>query len=328
VKKPSETPDTATPRSERDIAAPSRPAAPPKPQDVSVAPPKPVQKAPATPDSEPKPTTIKKPSPPPEPERDDAALRPPPRVSTPDPSAAPERPDAERDAALPKKPAAPPKPPQFAALRPPAHPDKATPREPKEEQPQIKSQPNFRTEPEKKEEAEKKDEPAIKSRPNFRAEKAPQDPRENKSEKPAPTPSKLDSIFRSLDRERKAPQEADTERTARDQRRGAPEHKQGAPLTVSEIDAVKRQIRRCWSADAAAKELQSLVVVIEVEMNEDGTVREARISPGMRIRNPTHRAAAERALRAVLNERCQPYRLPPEKYARWRQLTLEFDPSE
>ena len=330
VKRPAETPDTATPRTERDVAAPTRPAVPPQRQDVTLATPKSLQKAPATPESEPKKTEIKKPPAPPEPERHDAALRPPPRVTTPEPSTAPESPDAERDAALPKRPAAPPKTPpnrQIAALRPPAATDKAVPKEPKQEQPQIKSQPSFRPEPS---EAEKKkeDAPAIKSRPSFRAEKAPQDPRENKSQQPAPTPSKLDSIFRSLDRERKAPQEADADRTARDQRRGAPEHKPGTPLTVSEIDAIKRQIRRCWSADAAAKELDELVVTIEVWMNEDGTVREARIAPETRIRGPAHRAAAERALRAVQNERCQPYRLPPEKYARWRQMKLDFDPSD
>ncbi|HEY7608910.1 MAG TPA: hypothetical protein VIF14_06735 [Alphaproteobacteria bacterium] len=329
VKKPSETPETATPKSERDTATPARPPKPPKQRDVSVPEPKPVQKTPATPDSEKKTATIKKPPAPPEPERDDASLRPPPRVTTPDPSTAPERPDADRDAALPKRPAAPPKPPanQYAALRPPAAPDKSATREPKEEKPQIKSQPTFRPAPS---EAEKKkeDAPAVKSRPTFRADKAKPEPREDKSKQPAPTPSKLDSIFRSLDKERKAPQEADAERTAREQRRGAPEHKPGAPLTVSEIDAVKRQIRRCWSADAAAKELESLIVIIEVWMNEDGTVREAKFAPEMRIRGPAHRAAADRALRAVLNEKCQPYKLPPEKYARWRQLKLEFDPSE
>ncbi len=327
VKRPAETPDAATPKTERDVAAPARPPEPPKRQDVTVATPKSLQKEPATPDSARKNPEIKKPPAPPEPERHDAALRPPPRVTAPDPSTAPERPDAERDAALPRKPAAPPKPDrQIAALRPPAA-DKAAPREPKEDKPQIKSQPTFRAEPS---EAEKKKEeaPAIKSRPSFRAEKAPQDPRENKAQQPAPTPSKLDTILRSLDRERKAPQEADAERTARDQRRGAPEHKPGAPLSVSEIDAVKRQIRQCWSADAAAKELEELVVTIEVWMNEDGTVREARIAPETTIRSATHRAAANAALRAVLNERCQPYRLPPEKFARWRHMKLEFDPSE
>jgi outer membrane biosynthesis protein TonB len=191
----------------------------------------------------------------------------------------------------------------------------------------VKSQPSYRPEPS---EAEKKkeDAPAIKSRPSFRAEKAQPNPRETNAPKPAPTPSKLDSIFRSLDRERKAPQQADADRTARDQRRGAPEHRPGAPLSVSEIDAIKRQIRPCWLADAAAKDLESLVVVIDVTMNEDGTVREARIAPETRIRNASHRAAADRALRAVLNERCQPFRLPPEKYARWRQMKLEFDPSD
>lgn len=138
----------------------------------------------------------------------------------------------------------------------------------------------------------------------------------------------MDSIFRSLDRERKAPQQADAERTARDQRQGAQQHRAGAPLTTSEIDAVKNQIRRCWTADAAAKDLGTLLVTIEVWMNEDGTVREARIDPEMRIRGPAHRAAAERALRAVQNERCQPYRLPHEKYARWQRMKLEFDPSD
>jgi hypothetical protein len=329
VKKPSETPDTATPKTERDTATPTRPPEPPKQQDVSVPQPKSAEKAPASPDSEKKTTTLKKPPAPPEPERDDVALRPPPRTTTPDPSKAPERPDADRDAALPKKPAAPPKPPanQYAALRPPAAPDKSTAKEPKEEKPLIKSQPTFRSEPS---EAEKKkeDAPAIKSRPTFRAEKPQPDQHESKNKQQTPTPSKLDSIFRSLDKERKAPQEADAERTARDQRRGAPEHKPGQPLSVSEIDAVKRQIRRCWIADAAAKERESLLVIIDVSMNEDGTVREAKFSPEMRIRGPQHRAAAESALRAVLNEKCQPYRLPPEKFARWRHLTLEFDPSE
>ncbi|MFO0989972.1 MAG: hypothetical protein U1F37_21890 [Alphaproteobacteria bacterium] len=327
VKKPAETPDTATPRNERDTAAPPRPAVPPRPQDVSVATPKPAPAEPASPDTARRNPDIRKPPAAPEPERDEAALRPPPRTTAPDAAPAPERPDAARDAP-PKKPEAAPRPDrQMAALRPPAAPDRAQPQEPKEEKPQVKSQPTFRPEPS---EAEKKKEeaPAIKSRPSFRAEKAEPDPREANAPKPAPTPSKLDSVFRSLDRERKAPQQADADRTARDQRRGAPEHRPGTPLSVNEIDAIKRQIRPCWLSDAAAKDRDSLVVVIDVSMNEDGTVREARVAPETRIRNATHRAAADRALRAVLNERCQPFKLPPEKYARWRQMKLEFDPSD
>lgn len=63
-------------------------------------------------------------------------------------------------------------------------------------------------------------------------------------------------------------------------------------------------------------------------MNEDGTVQQARIAPETRIRNVEHRATADRALRAVLDERCQPFKLPPEKYARWRQMKPEFDPTD
>ena len=40
------------------------------------------------------------------------------------------------------------------------------------------------------------------------------------------------------------------------------------------------------------------------------------------------REEAERALRAVQNERCQPYKLPPEKFARWQHMTVEFAPTD
>ncbi len=40
------------------------------------------------------------------------------------------------------------------------------------------------------------------------------------------------------------------------------------------------------------------------------------------------RAAAESALRAVLNPRCHPFALPREKYDSWKTMTLVFDPKE
>jgi hypothetical protein len=44
--------------------------------------------------------------------------------------------------------------------------------------------------------------------------------------------------------------------------------------------------------------------------------------------DPFFRSAAESALRAVLNPRCNPLRLPPEKYEQWQTMTLNFDPRE
>lgn len=99
------------------------------------------------------------------------------------------------------------------------------------------------------------------------------------------------------------------------------------PMSASEIDAVRRQIERCWNVPAGAKSAE--VVAIRVEMNPDGTPRTAVVENGAAMRNnPALRATAESALRAVLNPRCHPLKLPPDKYDRWKTMTLIFDPKE
>jgi hypothetical protein len=102
-----------------------------------------------------------------------------------------------------------------------------------------------------------------------------------------------------------------------------------APVTGSEIDAVRRQIEQCWNIPASLKGGNDLVVAIKVQMNEDGRPRTAEIQPNQRIdSDPTYRAAAESAKRAVLNPRCHPFKLPKEKFQQWRSLTLIFRPGE
>ena len=101
------------------------------------------------------------------------------------------------------------------------------------------------------------------------------------------------------------------------------------PLTISEIDAVRRQIARCWNVPAGAKDAKDLVIDIRVEMNPDATVRLARIQDTTRLgSDPFFRAAAESALRAVLNPRCSPFKLPPDKFDHWKTMTLSFNPRE
>lgn len=101
------------------------------------------------------------------------------------------------------------------------------------------------------------------------------------------------------------------------------------PLTISEIDLVRQQLARCWNLPAGAKDADDLVIEIRTIMNPDGTVREARIQNQNRMQSdPFFRAAAESALRAVLNPRCSPLKLPTEKYDEWRTMTLTFNPKE
>ncbi len=101
------------------------------------------------------------------------------------------------------------------------------------------------------------------------------------------------------------------------------------PLAISEIDLVRQQIRECWSLPAGAKEAEDLSIEIKMAMNPDGTVRQARILDQNRLQSdPFFRAAAESALRAVLNPHCNPLKLPPEKYQQWQNMILIFDPRD
>ncbi|MFO1154586.1 MAG: hypothetical protein U1E42_13130 [Rhodospirillales bacterium] len=100
------------------------------------------------------------------------------------------------------------------------------------------------------------------------------------------------------------------------------------PVTAGEIDSVRRQIEQCWSLPANVKPTKDLVVQIKVEMNQDGTPRTALIQDTGRMGDAAYRATAESARRAVLNPRCHPFKLPRDKYDRWRTLNLVFNPAE
>ncbi len=103
----------------------------------------------------------------------------------------------------------------------------------------------------------------------------------------------------------------------------------GNKLTVSEIDAVRRQIEPCWNVQIGARNPEELVVDVKLYMNRDGSVRKAEVVNSGRMRTDAFfRAAAESAQRAVQNKRCTPLKLPRDKYDRWRTLVLRFDPSK
>ena len=102
-----------------------------------------------------------------------------------------------------------------------------------------------------------------------------------------------------------------------------------SPMTVSELDAIRRQIEACWNVPAGARDAENLVVDIRVVMNPDGTVRHASVVDRDRMaRDSFFRATVESALRAVFNPRCNPLKLPPKKYKHWQTFTLSFNPKE
>lgn len=103
----------------------------------------------------------------------------------------------------------------------------------------------------------------------------------------------------------------------------------GSQLTASEMDLVREQIARCWNINAGARDAKDLVVEIRAAVNQDGTVSRADIvDTGRANSDPLYRAAAESARRAFFNPNCTPLKLPPEKYATWKDLVVDFSPKD
>lgn len=100
-------------------------------------------------------------------------------------------------------------------------------------------------------------------------------------------------------------------------------------ISASEIDAIRRQIEPCWSLPAGARDADKMIVEIKATVGPDGRVRSAVIVDRARASNDRFfRSMAESAVRALLNPRCQPLKLPVETYQDWRNMTLTFYPGE
>ena len=96
-------------------------------------------------------------------------------------------------------------------------------------------------------------------------------------------------------------------------------------MSVNEIDALRARIAQCWSPPPGGLGADQIVVKLRLRLNEDGTLIGYPIIAN-RGSSPFFQAAADSAVRAVFQ--CQPYSLPSEKYALWRDMILNFDPSE
>jgi len=100
-------------------------------------------------------------------------------------------------------------------------------------------------------------------------------------------------------------------------------------LTLSEEDALKAQIFGCWSLPLGLPYQENLMVRIKLRLKQDGTVLRSEILDHARMNRPGqgfYKVLAESALRAI--RICQPLRVPPTGYERWKDLQLNFDANE
>ncbi|MDE3015774.1 MAG: TonB C-terminal domain-containing protein [Pseudomonadota bacterium] len=102
------------------------------------------------------------------------------------------------------------------------------------------------------------------------------------------------------------------------------------PMSISETDAIRSQIARCWNVPAGARDAQNLVVVLRIQLEPDGSVTKVELASGNESRynsDSFFRAAADSAMRAV--RECSPLKkLPPQKYQTWHDMELTFDPKD
>jgi outer membrane biosynthesis protein TonB len=96
-------------------------------------------------------------------------------------------------------------------------------------------------------------------------------------------------------------------------------------MSVNEIDALRARIADCWTPPPGGLGADQIMVKLRLKLNEDGTLvgYPTVANSGS---SPFFQAAADSAVRAVYQ--CQPYELPKAKYALWRDMILNFDPSD
>ena len=140
-------------------------------------------------------------------------------------------------------------------------------------------------------------------------------------------PNQLQSVLKSIEQVKRdfSDKKKSTEKTETEDK--VTPTKLGINLSISEIDAIRRHFEKCWNIPSGAREAGNLATEIKVRFNKKGNVLDARIVDVSRMKRDRYfRTAAESALRAVLNPRCQNAPLPEDKFDKWKNLTLNFDP--
>lgn len=225
---------------------------------------------------------------------------------------------------------------------------KEAPKPPAPERPETKSEPKSEPKPAPpapKATSQAKPAPEPKAEP-LPTKEAKKEPKPEPKEKPRPTPKPEKKTRKSASSEPK--KSFDPNRLAallnkmpEDNAPKQPQQQSEAqvdaprtddpdlPLTMSELDAFKVQMAKCWTVPAGAAGAEKLVVKIKVYLSPDGSLAQP---PELMDRTKlitggaTYRAAADAALRAV--RLCQPFKMPADKYNSWREIDLTFDPRQ
>ncbi len=184
-------------------------------------------------------------------------------------------------------------------------------------------------EPEPPKTEQKPPKPEEKPKPEV---KKPEPPKPPPPPKPAQTKnvdSMIDDILKNKQSTQKIQTPENQPKPVQQVTRQAPAAPNlAAVVTASEIEGVRQKIRPCWNTQGGSRD-QAMIITLHVEMNQNGTPIKAELrDTGRYNSDPVYRAAADAAHRAIMNPRCQPWPLSPEKYNSWKNITFNFDPRD
>ena len=100
-------------------------------------------------------------------------------------------------------------------------------------------------------------------------------------------------------------------------------------LTITQEDAIKAQIFKCWNIPLGLPFDEDLTVRIKLKLKPDGSIMSSEIMDHARMNRPGqgfYKVLAESALRAV--KLCDPLKMPTTGYNKWKDLQLNFDAKE
>jgi outer membrane biosynthesis protein TonB len=250
-----------------------------------------------------------------------------PNPNTPRPNAKPEATVADAPVATPE-----PQPPVPTPAPPPSA-ETPPPEPPRLPEPKPAAPPPLLKPPELKPEPPRPTEKAEAPRPKEKPEPSQQMAKnESKADQKKYDPSQFEALLKNLAMQPTLPSpDAPPQKPhlASARPSSQPRAPLGSQITASEVDLVRQQIARCWNVPAGARDAKELVVEVRVAVDPDGSVRQATIVDQARLgSDPFFRAAAESARRAFFNPLCRPLHLPPDKYAIWKDLVVDFSPKD
>ena len=124
-------------------------------------------------------------------------------------------------------------------------------------------------------------------------------------------------------------EQAETQRKKQELTQSSVKNAFAQGLSLSEEDALRAQIFGCWSVPLGLPYDENLLVRIKLNLKKDGTIVRSEILDHERMNRPGqkfYKVLAESALRAV--RLCQPLKVPPTGYEKWKDLQLNFNPVE